>query len=136
MGQKQLVCLGRAILLRPQIIIMDEATANVDLKTDEFIQKTIRESFAKVTVILIAHRLATVIEAERILVMDQGRLVEYDHPFRLLQDEQGAFTQMVRVTGEESARHLKKRARESYYEQGYCASNYDIFPSRCPCRKN
>ena len=63
---------------------MDEATANVDLETDNLIQRKIRESFKKCTVLIIAHRLATVIDCDRILVMSEGMAHEYDHPFKLL----------------------------------------------------
>lgn len=83
-GQKQLVCLARAIIRKTKILVLDEATANVDLETDNFIQTTLREKFKNCTVFIIAHRLATVIDADRILVMSKGKCQEYDHPLRLL----------------------------------------------------
>ena len=85
-GQKQLLCLARAMLLRTKILVLDEATANVDLQTDNFIQTKLREQLQnhQATVVIIAHRLATVIDADRILVMSDGYGVEYDHPFKLL----------------------------------------------------
>ena len=64
--------------------MLDEATANVDLETDNFIQKTLRERFVNSTVLIIAHRLATIIDADRVLVMSDGKAAEYDHPFLLL----------------------------------------------------
>ena len=81
------MCLARAILRNAKILVLDEATANVDLETDNLIQKKLRESFKQSTVLIIAHRLATVIDADRILVMSRGMAVEFDHPFKLLAKE-------------------------------------------------
>jgi ATP-binding cassette subfamily C (CFTR/MRP) protein 4 len=83
-GQKQLICLARAILQDTKMLVLDEATANIDLETDNVLQQKLRTEFQRSTVILIAHRLATVIDADRILVMDKGYCIEYDHPFKLL----------------------------------------------------
>ena len=83
-GQRQLVCLARALLKNNKILVLDEATANVDLETDEIIQKTIRKNFATCTVLTIAHRLNTIIDADKVLVMDAGHVAEYDHPYILL----------------------------------------------------
>lgn len=83
-GQKQLVCLARAIIRNTKILVLDEATANVDLETDNFIQTQLRDTFRDCTVLVIAHRLATVIDSDRILVMSEGRAQEFDHPFKLL----------------------------------------------------
>ena len=89
MGQKQLLCLARALIRKTQILVLDEATANIDLETDNFIQEKLKTMFQDRTVILIAHRLATVIDSDRILVMDQGCGREYDHPYRLLVEKEG-----------------------------------------------
>lgn len=83
-GQKQLMCLARAIVHKTKILVLDEATANIDLETDNLIQQKLRTNFLDSTVIVIAHRLATVIDSDRILVMNDGFGSEFDHPYKLL----------------------------------------------------
>ncbi|XP_015184428.1 PREDICTED: probable multidrug resistance-associated protein lethal(2)03659 isoform X2 [Polistes dominula] len=113
-GQRQLVCLARAIVRNNPILILDEATANVDPRTDELIQKTIRQKFEKCTVLTIAHRLNTVMDNDRILVMDAGRAVEFDHPHILLQNSKGYLSSMVQETGQVMAEALTAIARDNY----------------------
>nr|XP_020747155.1 multidrug resistance-associated protein 4-like [Odocoileus virginianus texanus] len=109
-GQKQLVCLARAILRKNQILIIDKATSYVDPRTDELIQKKIRERFAQCTVLTIAHRLRTVIDCERILVLDSGTQKECSLPYFLLQDRNSLFYKMVQQVGEAEAAVLTKMA--------------------------
>ncbi|XP_045910008.1 ATP-binding cassette sub-family C member 4-like isoform X2 [Micropterus dolomieu] len=112
-GQRQLVCLARAILRKNRILIIDEATANVDPRTDELIQKTIRDKFRECTVLTIAHRLNTIIDSDRILVLDSGTIQELDRPFTLLQNKEGALYKMVQQMGQAEAAALLESARQA-----------------------
>ncbi|KAK5814377.1 hypothetical protein F5H01DRAFT_391041 [Linnemannia elongata] len=99
-GQRSLICLARALLRKSKILILDEATAAVDVETDELIQRTIREEFKDRTVLTIAHRIKTVMDSDRILVMDQGRVAEFDEPRVLLQREESVFYKLAHQAGE------------------------------------
>ncbi|KAJ0181350.1 hypothetical protein K1T71_003435 [Dendrolimus kikuchii] len=117
-GERQLVCLARAIVHNDGILVLDEATANVDAEKDALIQTAIREHFKDCTVLTIAHRLNTIIDSDKILVLDAGRLVEFDHPHVLLQNRKGHFRQMVKETGPSMAPILHKLAAENYMKRG------------------
>ncbi|XP_017085489.2 ATP-binding cassette sub-family C member 4 [Drosophila eugracilis] len=112
-GQRQLLCLARAILRNNKVLVLDEATANVDPQTDALIQRTIRIKFKQCTVLTVAHRLHTVMDSDRIIVMDAGYAVEFDVPHLLLKKSQGHLRQMVEATGGE-AEALKKTASDSH----------------------
>ncbi|OAD52995.1 hypothetical protein WN48_11081 [Eufriesea mexicana] len=112
-GQRQLVCLARAVVKRNTILILDEATANVDQATDELIQRLIRTKFESCTVLTIAHRLNTVMDSDRILVMDAGNAVEFDAPHLLIQ-KNGYLMNMIKETGPSMAEVLKQVARRNY----------------------
>lgn len=90
-GQRQLMCLGRALLKKAKVLILDEATAAVDFETDSLIQKTIRQGFNESTVLTIAHRINTIMDYDRVLVLDHGLVAEFDSPSALLQNPKGIF---------------------------------------------
>ncbi|KAJ8684127.1 hypothetical protein QAD02_019919 [Eretmocerus hayati] len=113
-GQRQLLCLARAIVKRNKILVLDEATANVDPATDALIQKTIRIKFNDCTVLTIAHRLNTIMDSDKVLVMDNGQALEYDHPHTLLQQNDSHLSKMVLHTGNAMAQNLKKIAEEAF----------------------
>ncbi|KAM1917545.1 hypothetical protein ACFX13_037135 [Malus domestica] len=106
-GQRQLLSLSRAVLRRSKILVLDEATAAVDVRTDALIQKTIRQEFQSCTMLIIAHRLNTIIDCDRILLLDAGRVREFDTPERLLSNERSAFSKMVQSTGSANAQYLR-----------------------------
>ncbi|KAK2824276.1 hypothetical protein Q5P01_021451 [Channa striata] len=97
-GQRQLLCLARALLRKSRILILDEATAAVDLETDNLIQTTIRKEFSHCTVLTIAHRLHSIMDSSRVMVLDAGKIVEFDSPSNLL-EKQGHFYAMAKDAG-------------------------------------
>lgn len=99
-GQRQLMCLARSMLKSPKILLLDEATASIDYETDAKIQTTIREEFQGTTILTIAHRLRSIVDYDRILVMDAGEAKEYDHPHSLLQNAKTIFYGMCYNSGE------------------------------------
>ncbi|CAF1028411.1 unnamed protein product [Didymodactylos carnosus] len=116
-GQRQLICLVRALLRRNKILVIDEATANVDMKTDNLIQQSIRQKFKNCTVLTIAHRLRTVIDNDKILVLSNGCIVEFDHPYLLLCDTNSYFYEMI-SQGNKSEAHGFLKQSKRYYEKG------------------
>ncbi|KAJ2215008.1 hypothetical protein EV179_002538 [Coemansia sp. RSA 487] len=93
-GQRQLICLARALLKRAKVLVLDEATAAIDNSTDAIIQESIRKEFKNCTVLTIAHRLNTIIDSDMILVLDDGKIAEYDTPQNLLASENGLFKEL------------------------------------------
>ncbi|KAL6447244.1 hypothetical protein ACFW04_001485 [Cataglyphis niger] len=98
-GQRQLICLARALLRKTKVLILDEATAAVDLETDDLIQTTIRQEFKNCTVLTIAHRLNTILDSDRVIVLDKGLIVEYDSPEVLLRNSSSSFYSMAKDAG-------------------------------------
>jgi ATP-binding cassette subfamily C (CFTR/MRP) protein 4 len=144
MGEKQLFCLARAILRKSRLIFMDEATANIDMATSDYIQTVIHKAFSDSNVFTIAHRLQTVIHYDRVMVLDQGKLVELDTPWNLVSskeytmpleelalldedcdywgledpiEEQSLFAKMIRELGPEEQKRMKKAAFDHYYSK-------------------
>ncbi|XP_072104805.1 ATP-binding cassette sub-family C member 10 isoform X2 [Mobula birostris] len=94
-GQKQLMCLARAVLTKSKILCIDEATASVDQKTDQLLQEMIRKQFAEKTVLTIAHRINTIMDSNRVLVMDAGTVKEFDSPDVLSEDRDSYFYHLI-----------------------------------------
>ncbi|GBG31509.1 ABC transporter, putative [Hondaea fermentalgiana] len=106
-GQRQLLCLARAILRKPRVLLCDEMTSSVDGVTDALIQQTVRSSFADSTVLTIAHRLHSIMDSSRVMVLEKGRLVEFDSPRNLLKNQEGYFHGLVQANGDEVAEELR-----------------------------
>ncbi|XP_067134909.1 ATP-binding cassette sub-family C member 4-like [Centruroides vittatus] len=114
-GERQLICLARTILRQNKILIMDEATSNIDKKTDSCLQKIIREKFKSCTVLTIAHRLHTIIDSDRLLVLEAGKVQEFDSPYALLKNVNGVFYNLVKKMEVTSMNELYKIAKNKYY---------------------
>lgn len=142
-GQRQLICLARAILRRNKILvhffvlnrtqtnalsplqILDEATANVDPKTDNLIQQTIRVEFAQCTVITIAHRLNTIIDYDRILVLDAGYLRQFDAPYDLIKKRKGIFFELFDNLSSDMKDELLRLAQKAKKDRSVDDSDED-----------
>ena len=109
-GQRQLLCTARAILRKNKVLIMDEATANVDARTDMLLQDAVAKNFQGATILAIAHRLDTIIDYDKVLVLGSGSVLEYGSPHDLITSG-GAFSSMIDETGD-MADILKARAME------------------------
>ncbi|KAJ8606600.1 hypothetical protein MRB53_040829 [Persea americana] len=99
-GQRQLLCLARALLRLPRVIFMDESTASIDNETDYHVQRTIRKNFQNSTILTIAHRLRSICDYDKILVLDAGKVIEYDSPYALMSNDETVFSDMCRKSGE------------------------------------
>ncbi|KAI8907846.1 P-loop containing nucleoside triphosphate hydrolase protein [Gorgonomyces haynaldii] len=113
-GQRQLICLARAILQQPKIMVMDEATAAVDQESNKLIQEAIKTQFKHTTVIAIAHRLNTIAGYDRVLVLQDGEVAEFDRPHLLLQNPDSLFTQLTDASGPSNAQIIRDIALEKY----------------------
>ncbi|XP_067949778.1 ATP-binding cassette sub-family C member 4-like [Watersipora subatra] len=121
-GQKQLLCLARVLLKpNPKILIIEETMDNVDPRSAALLQKIVKRNFEHCTVITIARRLKTVIDADRIMVMDNGKIKELDPPHVLLQNEKGIFYNLVKQRGNQESALLREIARHKYENKPYVA---------------
>lgn len=111
-GERQLICLARAMLAKPKVLVLDEATASIDRESDACIQEMIRERFEGTTILTIAHRLETIMDYDSVIVMDDGKAAEVGTPRDLLKIPHGLFSRLVDSTGKESAVALRNMANE------------------------
>merc|ERR1712100_920240 len=102
LGQRQLLCMGRALLRNSKVLMMDEATASVDMDSDALIQRTVRDAFADCTVLTIAHRLNTIMDSDKVAFLEAGALAEFGEPADLLKDKTGLYTKLVEQSGKKN----------------------------------
>ncbi|CAG5076674.1 Oidioi.mRNA.OKI2018_I69.PAR.g8517.t2.cds [Oikopleura dioica] len=102
-GQRQLVCLARALLRKTKFLILDEATASVDNETDQLVQTTIRKEFKDCTILAVAHRIDTIDDSDKILVMDKGKIAEFDSPTALKAIDGGIYSELFKASGSHEA---------------------------------
>ena len=113
LGTQQLICLARAMLNPSRILLLDEATASLDSDTNAAVQQVLKEHFSERTIFTIAHRLDTIIDSDRILVMDAGVVAEYDRPDVLLANPESMFSELCLNTGKAQYEVLAAKAREN-----------------------
>ncbi|KAJ3271553.1 Multidrug resistance-associated protein 4 [Terramyces sp. JEL0728] len=110
-GQGQLLCLARALVKKPKLLILDEASSSIDGEADKMLQSVLRKTLQDTTIISIAHRLNTIADFDRVLVLDQGEMKEFDAPHVLLQNEESEFTRLVDSSGPSNAAAIREMAR-------------------------
>jgi ATP-binding cassette subfamily C (CFTR/MRP) protein 4 len=108
-GERQLLCLARATLQKSRILVLDEPTANIDIRTDQLLQEAVKKSFPGGTIVSVAHRLDTIIDNDVVLVLGAGKVLEFDSPHNLI-EKNGHFAKMVNDTGAEMSDELRRRA--------------------------
>jgi len=111
-GEKQLICICRAILRSSKVVILDEATANIDVVTEQKIQQLIQSEFQGSTMITIAHRLNTIIQSDKVMVLSYGEIVEYDQPATLMNDPASEFSSLLReIEKEENSPTVPEKSK-------------------------
>ncbi|KZT60642.1 hypothetical protein CALCODRAFT_553559 [Calocera cornea HHB12733] len=136
-GQRQLIALARSILRRTRVLILDEATASVDTETDSTIQSRIRADLKNVTLITIAHRLHTIMDYDKIMVLDAGKLVELDTPLALLQNEKSYFRSLVEESGDKEnipGQGQPRVTQESTQAADPCSADLESCPAKARLR--
>ncbi|KAJ3268086.1 hypothetical protein HDV01_003483 [Terramyces sp. JEL0728] len=113
-GQGQLLCLARAIAKKPKVLILDEASSSIDVEADKKLQSVLRSELNGTTIISIAHRLNTIADFDRVLVLDQGEMREYDSPYQLLQNSDSEFSKLVEASGPANAQAIREIAFSKY----------------------
>lgn len=111
-GERQLICLARVLIRKPKVLLMDEATASIDEKTDLQIQKMIKTEFPQTTVVTIAHRLNTIIQYDRILVLRDGEVEDCNTPVNMLKNEDSYLSKLVREQGPEFEKKMRTLAAD------------------------
>ncbi|KAJ3253385.1 hypothetical protein HK103_000705 [Boothiomyces macroporosus] len=117
-GQKQLLCLARVLIKKPKVLVLDEASSSIDGEADKLLQTVLRNTLKDTTIISIAHRLNTIADFDRVLVLDQGEMTEFDCPHVLLQDPSSEFSKLVESSGGANAQAIKDIARAAYQKDG------------------
>ncbi|KAJ3314895.1 hypothetical protein HDV04_005316 [Boothiomyces sp. JEL0838] len=113
-GQGQLLCLARVLIKQPKLLILDEASSSIDGEADKLLQTVLRKTLKDTTIISIAHRLNTIADFDRVLVLDQGDMKEFDSPHVLLQDPSSAFSRLAESSGAANAAAIRDIARKAY----------------------
>ncbi|KAJ3251911.1 Canalicular multispecific organic anion transporter 2 [Boothiomyces macroporosus] len=113
-GQGQLLCLARAIAKKPKVLILDEASSSIDGEADKKLQQVLRKELVDTTIISIAHRLNTIADFDRVMVLDQGELVEFDSPFNLLSDQGSEFSKLVDASGSANSVAIREIAEHKH----------------------
>lgn len=114
-GERQLLCLARTLLRAKRLLVMDEATANVDYQSDAKVQTVVRDQLNQTSVICIAHRLATIIDYDKVMLLERGQLAEFGAPAQLLADSMSSFHGLCAATGE--LEHLIEEANRAYQKK-------------------
>jgi len=117
-GEKSLVQICRAILRKNKIVLLDEATANIDIETEQMVQKLINEEFKDCTMLTVAHRLQTIIKSDKVMVMSYGKVAEFDGPQQLLKNPKSHFTKLVNDLQKEEKDHELEKKKEELMKNG------------------
>jgi ATP-binding cassette subfamily C (CFTR/MRP) protein 4 len=117
LGQKQQFAMARALLKKPKLLVLDEATSSIDNRTDELMSKAINEACVDTTCLIIAHRLHTVMACDRIMVLERGELKEFDEPFEILKNKDSLLSKLVKANGKKKAAKLISIAEKKSIEK-------------------